>query len=47
MLSHQIAPADTHALLQYRDTVHQRWALLHPMLGLTYRQGLTGPTNTS
>lgn len=53
VLAQQIAPSDTQAFLQYRDTVQhrepvqQRMALLHPLLGLTYRQGLTGPTNTS
>lgn len=47
VLTQQIAPSDTHAFLQYRDTMQQRTALLHPVLGLTYRQGLTGPTTTS
>ena len=47
VLDRQIAPADTQAWLRYDDTAQQRRALVHPLLGLSYRNGLTGPTATS
>lgn len=47
VLERQIAPADTQAWLRYDDTAQQRRALLHPLLGLSYRNGLTGTTATS
>jgi hypothetical protein len=47
VLERQIAPVDTQAWLRYDDTVQQRRALLHPLLGLSYRNGLTGTTTTS
>ena len=47
VLDRQIAPADTQAWLRYDDTAQLRRALLHPILGLSYRNGLTGTTATS
>lgn len=47
VLDRQIAPADTQAWLRYDDTVQQRRALVHPLLGLNYRSELTGPSITS
>jgi|GEM_PF-1632116 len=47
VLDRQITPADTQAWLRYDDTVQQRKALVHPLLGLSYRSDLIGPTSTS
>lgn len=46
-LPRQIAPRDTQAYLEYRDSTKQQRAILHPQLALSYRSGLTAPTSFS
>lgn len=47
VLAQQVSPADTLAFLRFRDTAQERSAFVRPLLGLNYRNGLTGPTSTS
>lgn len=46
-LPQQVARPDTQSLLRHVDTAQQRSVVLHPLLGVSYRSGLVGPTSTS
>lgn len=47
ILDRQIASTDTSAVLAYEDSANDLRALLHPVIGLNYRNGLVRPTPTS